>query len=114
MPLVVLSTGKRIQDADIARIAGYLPQWQTVASNLGMGQLDIEDIANNDRTPADQRKSFLRKRISRDGNAATYEKLSEVLETLGEQGAADAIRGIATDSLELQQGTALLQWSLYN
>ena len=59
----VLSTGKRIRDADIARIAGDLPQWQTVASNLGMGQLDIENIENNNRTPADQRKSFQRRRM---------------------------------------------------
>ena len=58
----VVSTGK-IRDVDIARIAGDLPQWQTVASNLGMGQLDIEDIENNNRTPADQRKSFLRRRM---------------------------------------------------
>eukprot|EP00731_Ephydatia_muelleri_P005908 Em0003g156a len=85
-----------IRDVDIARIAGELPQWQTVASNLGMGQLDIEDIENNNRgAPADQRKSFLRKWIRRDGNAATYEKLSEVLEKLCEQGAAEKIRGIA-------------------
>ena len=91
----VVSTGKRIQDADIARIAGDLPHWQTVASNLGMGQLDIEDIENINRAPADQRKSFLIKWIWKNGNAATYEKLSEVLERLGEQGAAEKIRGIA-------------------
>ena len=94
LSLSVVSTGK-ICDADIARIAGELPQWQLVASNLGMGQLDIEDIENNNRTPADQRKSFLRKWIWKNGNAATYEKLSEVLERLGEQGAAERIRGIA-------------------
>ena len=86
----VLSTGK-IRDADIARIAGELPEWQTVASNLGMGQLDIKDIENNNRTRADQRKSFLRKWIGRDGSAATYTKLSEVLKMLGEQGAAEKI-----------------------
>ena len=91
----VLSTGKRIQYADIAGIAGDLPHWQIVASNLGMGQLDIEDIENSNRTPADQRKSFLMKWIRKNGNAATYEKLSEVLERLGEQGAAERIRGIA-------------------
>ena len=89
----VVSTGK-IRDADIARIAGELQEWQTVASNLGMGQLDIEDIENNYTAPADQRKSFLMKWMAKNGSAATYEKLSEVLEKLGEQGAADAIRGI--------------------
>ena len=95
LSLSVVSTGKRIRDADIARIAGELPHWQTMASNLDMGQLDIEEIENNNRTPADQRMSFLRKWIWKNGNAATYEKLSEVLERLGEQGAAEKIRGIA-------------------
>ena len=66
-----------------------------MASNLGMGQLDIEDIENNNRAPADQRKSFLRKWIGKDGSAATYERLSEVLRRLGEQGAAEKIREIA-------------------
>ena len=94
LSLSVVSTGT-IRDADIARIAGDLPHWQLVANNLGMGQLDIEDIENNNRTPADQRKSFLRKWIWRDGGAATYTKLIEVLERLGEQGAAERIRGIA-------------------
>ena len=65
-----------------------------MASNLGMGQLDIEDIENNNRAPADQRKSFLRKWIGKDGSAATYERLSEVLRRLGEQGAAEKIREI--------------------
>ena len=65
-----------------------------MASNLGMGQLDIEDIENNNRTSADQRKSFLRRWIWLDGSAATYERLSEVLERLGEQGAAERISGI--------------------
>ena len=59
-----------------------------------MGQLDIEDIENNNTAPADQRKSFLRRWIRRDGKAATYERLSEVLESLGEQGAAEKIREI--------------------
>ena len=63
-----------------------------MASNLGMGQLDIDDIENNNRAPADQRKSFLRKWIRKDGSAATYERLSEVLKRLGEQGAAEKIR----------------------
>ena len=110
--LSLLSTGKRIRDADIARIAGDLPQWQTVASILGMGQLDIENIETNNRAPADQRKSFLRKWIWKNENAATYEKLSKVLVRLGEHGAAERIRGIATDSLGLKQGTVLLQWRL--
>ena len=63
-----------------------------MASNLGMGQLDIDDIENNNRAPAEQRKSFLRKWIQKDGSAATYERLSEVLKRLGEQGAAEKIR----------------------
>ena len=98
----VLSTGK-IQDADIARIAGDMPQWQTVADNLGFGQQDIEDIENNNKgAPADQRKSFLRKWIRRDGSAATYEKLSKVLEILKEKGAAERIRKIAKERKKQQ------------
>ena len=84
---VVLFTGK-IRDVDIKRIAGDLPQWQIVAKSLGIGYQDIEDIENNYTAPADQRMSFLSKWIWKDGAAATYEKLSEVLERLGEQGAA--------------------------
>ena len=59
-----------------------------------MGQLDIDDIEDNNRAPAEQRKSFLRKWIWKDGSAATYERLSEVLKMLGEQGAAERIRKI--------------------
>ncbi|KAL5502102.1 hypothetical protein EMCRGX_G008824 [Ephydatia muelleri] len=88
-------TGNAIREDDIVKIAGCLPEWQTVASKLGMGQLDIESIENNNRTPADQRKSFLRQWIWRDGGAATYEKLSEVLERLSQRGAAERIRGFA-------------------
>ena len=85
----------KIRDADIARIAGNLPQWQIVASNLGMGQQDIKEIETiNLGAHADQRKSFLRKWIRRDGAAATYEKLNEVLERLEEQGAAENILDI--------------------
>ena len=56
-----------------------------------MGQQDIKDIENNNRAPADQRMSFLRQWIGKDGSAATYEMLSEVLKMLGEQGAAERI-----------------------
>ena len=90
----LLSTGK-IKDEHIAQIAEELQQWQIVASNLGFGQKGIEDIETDHRRPADQRMAFLRKWIARDGNAATYEKLSEVLEGLGKQGAAERILQIA-------------------
>ena len=60
-----------------------------------MGQLDIEDIENNYRAAGDQRMSFLRQWIWKDGSAATYERLSEVLKRLGEQGAAEKIHEIA-------------------
>ena len=90
----LLSTGK-IKDKHIEQIAEELQQWQIVASNLGFGQMGIEVIETNHRRPADQRMAFLRKWIARDGNAATYEKLSEVLERLGEQGAAEKILKIA-------------------
>ena len=66
-----------------------------MASNLGMGQLDIDDIENINTAPADQRKSFLRKWIWKDGSAATYGRLSKVLRRLGKQGAAEKIRDIA-------------------
>ena len=71
-----------------------MPQWQIVASNLGMGQQDIKDIEVDNRAPADQRISFLRKWIWKDGAAATYEKLIMVLEMLGEHGEAEKIRDI--------------------
>lgn len=94
----VLSTGK-IRNADIKRIADDLPQWQIVAKNLDMGHQVIEDIENNHKAaPIEQRMSFLWKWIAMDGNAAIYEKLSELLMELGEQGAAERIREIARKS----------------
>ena len=62
-----------------------------MAKSLGIGYQDIE---NNYTAPADQRMSFLSKWIWKDGAAATYEKLSEVLERLGELGAAERIHEI--------------------
>ena len=98
---VVLSTGK-IQDADIARIAGELPLWQIVAKYFSMGPMVIEEIETNNGRPADQRMEFLRKWIKRDGSAATYEKLSEAMEKLGHQGAAERIREIAQQRFPFQ------------
>ena len=98
---VVTSVGVSVhplkEGADIIRIAGELPDWQLVAPYLGMGQQDIDEIEFNQREPVKQRKAFLRKWIGKDGAAATYEKLSEVLERLGERGAAEKIRAIASD-----------------
>ena len=65
-----------------------------VAEKLDMGHQDIQDIETRHRADVDQRMAFLRNWIFRDGDAATYEKLSEVLEMLGERGAAKKIRDI--------------------
>ena len=93
----VLSTGK-IQDADIANIAGELPQWQTVAKNLGFGRQTIKDFEDNNRTPEKQRVSFLTDWIENIACDATYEKLCDVLEKLREKGAAERIRKIQQNS----------------
>lgn len=77
------------------QIAGELPQWQVVAKQLNMGHEEIEDIVKNHKTAEEQRITFLSKWIARDGKAATYKKLSEVLVELKEPGAAEKIQEIA-------------------
>ena len=94
--LLILFTVK-ISDADIANVAGSLPNWQLVAKKLGFGGEDIEDIETSHRAPADQRKAFVRKWIWKNGKAATYGKLCTALEELDEQGAAEKIREIGSE-----------------
>ena len=83
----------KIPDSDIARVAGNLPDWQLVGKKLGFGEQEIEDIENNNRAPADQRKALLRRWIYKKGTNATYEVLCTALMELGLQGAAESIRG---------------------
>ena len=91
---MLLSYAGKILDDDINRVAGELPNWQSVAKKLGMGSQEITDIEDNQTNEANRRRAFLRKWITRDGSAATYEKLSGVLKTLNEQGAAEAISNL--------------------
>ena len=55
-----------------------------------MGYQDIVGIETN-RTPAEQRVKFLNDWTGRNGAAATYERLIEVLRSLRERGAAERI-----------------------
>ena len=66
-----------------------------VASRLGFGSQDIKDIVRVNGANAEGRSAFLREWIHRDGSAATYEKLFEVLENLDKNGAAERIRNNA-------------------
>ena len=91
---MLLSYAGKILDDDINRVAGELPNWQSVAKKLGMGSQEITDIEDNQTNEANRRRAFLRKWITRDGSAATYEKLCDVLKTLNEQGAAEAISNL--------------------
>ena len=86
---------KTICDADILRVAGELPEWQSVADKLGMGYQYISDIEKNHRDEESRRKAFLRMWIARDGSAATYKKLCDALISLNLQGAAERISNIA-------------------
>ena len=92
-----MSTAKNIVDADISKVAGSLPLWQSVAKKLGFGALDIKDIETTHQRDEDRRIAFLRKWIERDGTEATYDKLCKALEELGEQGAAEKMREIANE-----------------
>ena len=87
----------KIADADISRVAGNLPHWQIVASKLGFGGQEIQDIETEHRASADQRMAFLRKWIWKNGTKATYGKLCTALEELGEHGAAERIGEIASE-----------------
>ena len=93
--ILSFSFAGEISNADIIRVAGELPHWQIVATNLGMGSQDIIDIENNHKDEANRREAFLRKWIERDGLAATFEKLCEVYKKLNQQGAAERISNIA-------------------
>ena len=66
-----------------------------MAKQLGMGHEEIEDIVKNHRAAEEQKITFLSKWIARDGMAATYKKLSEVLVELKEPGTAEKIQEIA-------------------
>ncbi|KAL5490787.1 hypothetical protein EMCRGX_G015971 [Ephydatia muelleri] len=85
----------KIRDADIRKVAGELPVWQTVAKNLDFGRNIIDDIEIKHINNEDRCRAFLREWIHRDGSKATYEKLCEVLEKLEEPGAVEIIKNIA-------------------
>lgn len=87
----------KITAPHIARIAGELPQWQIVAPELGFGAQEIKDIETKHPALDEQRTAVLRIWIERKGKAATYEALSKVLEELGQGGAAERIRKIASE-----------------
>ena len=70
MPLISLTD--KIHDADIARIAGDLEDWQDVARQLGFGTVVIGETEQNNKGVA-QTKAFLRKWIANEGRNATYE-----------------------------------------
>ena len=78
-------------DADLDRVAGELSDWQTVARGLHIGSADITDIEIMHGDNANRRRAFLRRWIDRDGSAATYEKLCEVLRNLKKHGEAERI-----------------------
>ena len=82
---------KTICDADVLRIAGELPEWQSVADKLCMGSQNITDIETNHRDEASRRKAFLRMWIARDGSKATYKKLCDALISLNLDRAAERI-----------------------
>ena len=84
----------QIPDADISRVAAILPNWQLVASKLGFGEHNIEDIETYHQQPEDGRIAFVRQWITKNGTKATYIKMYTALEELGEQGAANKIREI--------------------
>ena len=84
-----------IEEADIASIAGNLPSWQEVGTKLGIGREDIRDIESTYRDPQEWRRAVLRKWIWKNGTAATYRVLYNVLLGLCDRGAAEKIAEIA-------------------
>ena len=66
-----------------------------VAHMVGILQEEINDIENTYHVPAQQREAVLRKWINKNGGAATYKVLYDVLMELGERGAAERMLDIA-------------------
>ena len=86
-----------IRPADIAKIAGNLPQPMVVAGLLKIPQEEINDIEGLYHVVAQQREAVLRKWINKIGTAATYRVLYDTLITLDERGSAEKISSICSD-----------------
>lgn len=89
----------KIGEADVATIAGNLPSWQEVGTKLGIGTEAIRDIENKYRDPQEWRKAVLREWIWKNGAAATYSVMYNVLLDLHERGAAGKIAEIAVSQV---------------
>ena len=69
-----------------------------VAGLLGIPPAEVGDIEERHRDPAKQREAILRKWINKEGNAATFRVLYDVLMQLEEKGSAERILGISSSS----------------
>ena len=96
--LACYNLGAAIRDADMSKVAGCLAQHFIVAKNIRIPQEDIKDIEKNyPHVLAQQRDAVLRKWRDKEGGAATYKVLYDVLMELGEKGAAEEILDIAQE-----------------
>ena len=86
----------KILPTDKAEVEGNLSQHLTVATMLGIPPLTIEDITTTSHgAAAYQREAVLRYWMNKEGPNATYRVLYNVLNELGERGAAEEIQRIA-------------------
>ena len=90
-----------IRLADMAKVAGNLPQHMIVAALLEIPQEEINDIENKYDVPALQRDAVLRRWVNKKGEAATYKVLYDALIKVDEEGAAGRILKIFRTSREV-------------
>ena len=80
-----------ISDDHLCAIALFLPSWPTVATYLGLSEIDVNDIERDGKNEQDKRLKALQKWKGKFGFKATYRKLVEVLLSLAMADVAEKV-----------------------
>ena len=79
----------------MAMVSGHLSHHVIVAGELGIPPAEIDDIEGRYCANTERREAVLRRWINKEGNAATYRALYDVLMRLHEKGSAEKILDIS-------------------
>ena len=80
-----------ISDDHLREIALFLTSWRTVATNIGLSEMDINDVEREGKHEQDQRLKVLQRWKGKFGFRATYRKLVEVLLSLAMADVAEKV-----------------------